>query len=156
VTVIKNAGFEINPSKTRMQLRTGRQIVTGLTVNAKVNVPRPYAGSARAMCNSLFRTGTYHRRVPITPPPEGGPGYEMSDSLNQLEGILSYIHHIKLQSEATKARKPSSKFDVPGRELYKQFLFYKYFVALSQPIIICEGRTDNIYMKYALRHLNDF
>jgi RNA-directed DNA polymerase len=56
---IGKAGFSVNASKTRMQCRTSRQTVTGLTVNTKVNVRADYYRKARAMCNSLFGKGTY-------------------------------------------------------------------------------------------------
>jgi RNA-directed DNA polymerase len=42
VGVIERCGFTINPAKTRMQVHTSRQLVTGLTVNIKVNIPQDY------------------------------------------------------------------------------------------------------------------
>lgn len=58
---IHEAGFKVNPAKTRMQVRTSRQTVTGLTVNAKVNIRADYYRCVRAMCNSVFNVGTYYR-----------------------------------------------------------------------------------------------
>ena len=52
---ITRAGFAVNPAKTRMQVRTTRQLVTGLTVNAKVNIRAAYYRHARSMCHVLFR-----------------------------------------------------------------------------------------------------
>lgn len=156
VGVIEKAGFTINPDKTRMQLRTGRQLVTGLTVNSKVNIPQDYARSARSMCDALFRTGAYHRRVPVAGSSDGANAYEMIEDLNPLGGILSYIYHIKHSAELMKNVKPHEKYTIPTQRIYMQFLFYKYFVAPSQPIVVCEGRTDNIYLKYAIRNLHNF
>jgi hypothetical protein len=155
IGVIEAAGFVINAAKTRMQVRTGRQMVTGLTVNTKVNVPREYAHSARAMCNSVFRTGAYHSRLPANASSQDSASYEMITNLKSLSGILSYIYHIK-HSSTLRSRSTTrvEAVSVPGEELYRQFLFFEYFVANTMPIIICEGRTDNIYLKYALRHLN--
>jgi len=145
-----------------MQVRTGRQMVTGLTVNSKVNVPQDYARAARARCDTLFRIGTYHRGVPITNSSEETPTYEMIDDLNILEGSLSYIYNIKHSMELIKNgiyhlrnTQHTVKIMVPGQKIYMQFLFYKYFVSFPQPLIICEGRTDNIYLKYGIRHLSD-
>ena len=59
VNRITDAGFAVNPDKTRMQLRTSRQLVTSLTVNAKVNVRKEYYKRTRAMCDALFKTGQY-------------------------------------------------------------------------------------------------
>jgi RNA-directed DNA polymerase len=36
---------------------------------------------------------------------------------------------------------------------YRTFLFFKYFVALNRPLLICEGKTDNIFLKLAIRKL---
>ncbi len=42
-------GFRLNPAKTRLQLWTCHQEVTGLTVNAFPNLPRHYVRSVRGM-----------------------------------------------------------------------------------------------------------
>lgn len=58
---INGCGFRINYKKTRMHSHTGRQAVTGLTVNQKVNIHANYYRFARAMCHRLFLTGTYFK-----------------------------------------------------------------------------------------------
>ena len=60
VKVIERSGFKLNPNKTRMQFRGSRQVVTGLTVNAKVNVSQQYWRSIRSMCHALYQRGEYH------------------------------------------------------------------------------------------------
>ena len=62
-SAIERCGFTINPAKTRMQVRASRQMVTGLTVNKKVNIPQDYYRAVRSMCNALFQTGSYHRPI---------------------------------------------------------------------------------------------
>jgi retron-type reverse transcriptase len=143
---IEKAGFKINPAKTRMQVRTGRQLVTGLTVNAKVNIRADYYRHARSMCHSLFRTGAYHQ--------PDAPGAAIT-SLNPLEGILSHIHHVK---DAVDGREPIEKIkDATAlRRLYARFLAYRLFARLEEPLIVCEGKTDNVYLKYAIRSLTAF
>ena len=80
----------------------------------------------------------------------------MIEGLGTLEGALSYIHHVKrIAEELRNDNKPVSASVVPGHKTYKKFLFYKYFMALNHPLILTEGRTDNIYLKYAIRHLAD-
>jgi hypothetical protein len=37
--------------------------------------------------------------------------------------------------------------------LYGRFLFYKKFVALEKPLIIAEGKTDNVYLRAAIKQL---
>lgn len=39
------------------------------------------------------------------------------------------------------------------KNLYGKFLFFKHFYANQKPTIICEGKTDNIYLKCALESL---
>jgi len=36
----------------------------------------------------------------------------------------------------------------------KKLLYFKHFVCLDKPLIVCEGKTDNIYLRSALRKLN--
>jgi RNA-directed DNA polymerase len=83
---IKRSGFAANPAKTRMQFRMSRQLVTGLTVNAKVNIRPEYYRFARAMCDSFFESGAYYR--PTTKD-------ESITSLGPIGGILAHIHHVK-------------------------------------------------------------
>jgi hypothetical protein len=151
---IKAAGFKINVAKTRMQCRPSRQTVTGLTVNTKVNIRSDYYKAARSMCHSLFRTGSYHRGEIVTAP-DGTQTLQRIASLEQLEGVLSHIHYVK---NASDIRDVDEKRDDPtaAAALYKKFVFYRHFVALDRPLIVCEGRTDNIYLKSAMRRLPAF
>jgi RNA-directed DNA polymerase len=139
--IITRSGFKINKTKTRMQYRESRQSVTGLIVNRHVNIRKEYYRNARAMCNALLRTGTFIL-----------PKTTEKGSFKQLEGILSHIHYVKhlsdYRSDEEKKKKPSGI-----NKLYAQFLRYKCFYALEKPLIICEGKTDNIYLKCALKKL---
>ena len=112
----------------------------------KVNIRAQYYRHARSMCHLLFKTGTYHR------PDDPGDAIE---SLNPIEGILSHIHFVK---DTVDVRKPLDKIkDATAlRKLYGSFLFYRLFVRLEQPLIVCEGKTDNVYLKYAIRSLKAF
>ncbi len=60
---INKYGFIINFEKTRLQLRTSRQTVTGLVVNKKVNISADYYRVVRSMCHSLFRTGHFYHVI---------------------------------------------------------------------------------------------
>lgn len=40
------------------------------------------------------------------------------------------------------------------KNLYGKLLFFKYFYHLKKPLIVCEGKTDNIYLKCALDRLS--
>ncbi len=56
-TLIRNNGFEINTQKVRVQTRTKRQEVTGLTVNECPNVNRGYVRQVRAMLHAWEKYG---------------------------------------------------------------------------------------------------
>ena len=148
---IENTGFKLNKEKTRMSYKNSRQTVTGLVVNVKPNIKQDYYRKARAMCNSLFKTGKYCCQIDNKP--------VMTSNLNPLEGILSHIYFVK----ARKDRKPdvnkkaskAGEFSLPSAplELYRRFLFFKHFVALDLPLIVTEGRSDITYLKCAFRAL---
>lgn len=152
---VERAGFRVNPSKTRMQYKCSRQVVTGLLVNQKPNIRPEYYRTARSMCNSLFGTGRYFRKVPAAlaggSPNEDDIKVEFTD-LAPLGGILSHIHHVR---ESTDSRTPTERKVRPTatRELYRRFLFYKNFVVANKPLLIPEGKTDSIYLKAAIQHL---
>lgn len=149
---INGAGFSINVPKTRMQGRHTRQLVTGLTVNEKVNIRASYYRSARAMAQNLFATGKYH-----LPSKKGGnpsePQAPEITNLNPLAGILSHIHYIRDRADR-RERTEKKKNPTATRSLYRKFLFFKYFVDLKRPLIICEGKTDSIYLRSAVKKLS--
>ncbi|HWN49468.1 MAG TPA: RNA-directed DNA polymerase, partial [Xanthobacteraceae bacterium] len=159
ISAIQSAGFTINSSKTRMQFRMSRQLVTGLTVNVKVNIRPEYYRWARAMCQSLFENGAYHQPVATVQVKKRASGEkaeaELITSLGPIEGILSHIHHVKDTIDARNELE-KRKESTAARKLYGRFLKYRYFVHLNCPLIICEGKTDNIYLKYAIRKLPTF
>ena len=148
---IEGAGFKINTDKTRMQCRGSRQVVTGLVVNEKVNIRSEYYRNARAMCDSLFQTGSYF--LPFTGNNTFGENSqpERISSLKPLEGILSHIYKVT-QSEERRSISEQRKSPRAIRVLCRRFLFYKYCIALEAPLIITEGKTDPIYLKEAIRY----
>ena len=143
VKEIQDAGFKVNNDKTRMQLRGSRQETTGLIVNQKVNIRSEYYRKARAICHQLFSTGSYYISDPENP----------LENLNKIEGILSHIHYIK---DLADMRPETKKKKCAIRKLYKNFLFYKHFVALEKPLIVTEGKTDPMYLRPAIRKLTKY
>jgi hypothetical protein len=149
--IIKNSGFSINPKKTRMQYHESRQDVTGLVVNSKVNVRREYERTARAMTHSLRLTGAFSVTTYI--PDANGKLLKtlIPGSVSQLRGILSFIDHVKKSNWNRDNKRPQKR--VGFEKTYRDFLFYAEFYAANAPLIICEGKTDNIYLKCAIRRL---
>lgn len=153
---IKSSGFSINDSKTRVQLKDSRHDVTGLVANRKPNTRKEYWRLARAKCNTLFKTGSFTSVK---------DNVEVAGNLNELEGQLNFIDHIdhynRLRQKsplvpeyALKDIGKNTKTLLSGREkTFSQFLYYRLFCGNEKPTILCEGKTDNIYLKSAISQL---
>lgn len=154
---IKRAGFEINSVKTRIQYKDSRQDVTGLVVNKKPSVKNEYWRTIRSQCHSLFQTGSFTENVSGTP--EDG-------NIHVLEGRLNFIDQVDFFNRQRK--KPAAILDhdnnlkkksntrklLNSRErTFSRFLYYKLFYGHDKPTIICEGKTDNVYLKAAIGRL---
>lgn len=154
---IKRAGFEINNLKTRIQYKDSRQDVTGLIVNKKPGTKSEYWRTIRSQCHSLFHTGTF---IEIE---EGSP---KEGNLFALEGKLNFIDQIdhfnrkRSKPILNPAYEPSqhklnTRRLLTGRErTFSRFLYYKLFYGNDKPTIVCEGKTDNVYLKAALNRLS--
>ena len=154
--IITHSGFTINVTKTRMQYRNSRQDVTGLVVNKKVNIRSEYRRAVRAMVYNLFTTGNfYHRSIGAAPigAPQQFPG-----TLAQLHGMLGHIDSVDLynkrlnQQSNTAGTSPKTQMQTKESQ-YRRFLIFEYFYNGQTPVIICEGKTDNVYISEAIKHL---
>ncbi|MGZ3182075.1 MAG: retron Ec67 family RNA-directed DNA polymerase/endonuclease [Telluria sp.] len=153
--IVTDSGFSFNPAKTRLQYRDSRQEVTGLTVNRKVNVPATYRNTVRAMANTLFRKGEfefiYRKR--------DSAGAIVSETRSpgrnsQLLGMLSYIDQVDFYNERLRKENGREPEHLIGRaNLFRRFLYFDAFYAAQRPTIVCEGKTDNVYMRCAIRSL---
>jgi hypothetical protein len=105
------------------------------------------------MVHRLFTTGEYshvQRQLDVNGIMEDVcvPG-----TLDQLHGMLGFINQIDLQykkdalSTGTHVRLSSKE------SVYRRFLMFKEFYSASRPTIICEGKTDNVYLVHAIRSL---
>jgi len=63
--IVAEEGFRLNPAKTRSQPAHQRQIVTGLTVNDQVNIPRAAFDRLKATLHHLRRTEDRRRADPV-------------------------------------------------------------------------------------------
>lgn len=154
---IRRAGFEINNSKTRILYKDSRQDVTGLVANKKPSVKHEYWRTVKAQCHTLFKTGSFTKKE---------NGLILKGNINELEGQLNFIDQIdyynRLRVRKIKLdpnyqpRSHSQKKDLllNGRErTFSRFLYYRWFYASEKPVILCEGKTDNIYLKSAISKL---
>ena len=138
---VYRSGFNLNSGKTRMQHYWSRQEVTGLTVNAKVNVKNDYLKLVRSRVERIISgqgaffdcAGTHS---PLTE--------------EQVQGMLSHIFKIKAEEHAYK--RPKDKLAFPSYlKTHQKFLDFTRFANSGRPTIICEGKTDNTYIRLSLR-----
>ncbi len=153
---IEHAGFCINENKTRIQYKDSRQDVTGLIVNQKPNTKKEYWRSARAKCNALFKTGKFTSVK---------DGVEVDGNINELEGQLNFIDQVDHYNRMRQKVPLIPEYSInnvgkntnnllSGRELtFSRFLFYRLFHGNDKPTILCEGKTDNVYLKSAISEL---
>lgn len=153
---ITRSGFTINNKKTRIQFKNSRQDVTGLVVNKKPNVKSEYWRQVRAKCNSLFKTGEFFSIK---------NGEIIEGNINELQGQLNFIDQVDLYNRLRqkpplqpefelKKLGTSTKQILSSRErTFSQFLFYRLFFGNDRPTILCEGKTDNVYLKSAINSL---
>lgn len=134
---VYSSGYSLNYDKTRMQQRDSRQDTTGLIVNKKVNVRNEYYKRARAKCDHLFKNGFCFSDKDRKP---------MSDEA--MDGTMGFIRQIRGLKTRDWQSEQNSFF-----KLYRQFLDYRAFHGIRRPKIICEGKTDNIYLRCACQRL---
>lgn len=140
---IESSGFALNPKKTRMHLPESRQMVTGLVVNSRINVRSDYRHLVRAMVYRLLTKGDFEIAT--------STGL-VKGKLEQLQGMLSFIESIDEYS-----RKSFKERGVPSPrkrdEVFQDFVFFRHIYCASRPTLICEGKTDNVYLTHAIRAL---
>ncbi|MHA3736090.1 retron Ec67 family RNA-directed DNA polymerase/endonuclease [Pseudomonas sp. Eth.TT006] len=157
VDLVKKCWFSINHAKTRLQYKDSRQEVTGLIVNSKVNVRAEYHRTAKAMAHRLFHSGKYE----TLGFDKDGLSKKVPGSVNQLSGVFSFIYMVNKYNRNLRTINPLEKF--PNlqpklksiEETHRKLLFYKDFYANEVPTIMCEGKTDNVYLRTAIRSLSE-
>jgi retron-type reverse transcriptase len=148
--IIARCGFALNPKKTRMQYRDSRQEVTGLIVNSKVNLRREYRHLVRAMVHRLFTTGSFYFEHGTVGQGGASTTQKTLGRPNQLHGMLGFIDGIDLYNR--KITQPEQRLST--KELmYRRFLMFKELYTAPAPVVICEGKTDNVYITHAIRSL---
>jgi len=143
---IKQSGFTVNDKKTRMQYRRSRQDVTGLIVNSEIGVKRETLKTVRAQVESLVRSGSCY-----TNKTKSGKSPPEPISIEALNGYLAHIAWVKGRYVEYKRGNDHWTKEPGFVRTYRKFLDYLAFVASPVPTIICEGKTDNIYLQCAIQ-----
>ncbi|MBY3225979.1 retron Ec67 family RNA-directed DNA polymerase/endonuclease [Rhizobium laguerreae] len=143
---VTSSGFKLNPKKVRMQFGNQRQSTTGLTVNRKVNVGRYYYKGVRFCAHAMMTTGKAEAPAILKLPEE-----ELSS--HQIWGMLCHVHDIRgRQSDHAAIRSFTKSHPAPHYlRLMRDFFHYHRIHTNPKPLVICEGKTDYIYLKEAIR-----
>ena len=160
--IVSRSGFTINHQKTRMQYRGSRQVVTGLTVNKKVNIKNDYRRTVRQFTQRVFNTGKFQYLAVVTDAAGAKTPTKIDGSLEQLHGMFGHIDFVdnenreaeeKRDSGSSKAKNAAKDALYSKRKLYRRFLIFKDLYSAPRPVIICEGKTDNVYLLHAIKSL---
>lgn len=82
-SIVRDEGFALHPSKTRVRSSTQRQEVTGLVVNDRLSVPREYHEQLRAVLHDAQRHG------PVAANRRGHPDFRA-----YLEGQVGWVESV--------------------------------------------------------------
>ncbi|WP_191623873.1 RNA-directed DNA polymerase, partial [Pseudomonas fluorescens] len=151
--IVKASGFLINEKKTFLRSRAERQIVTGVVVNKKSNVPREYIRQIKAALHSWRKFGL-----------EAAEKYwnENVDKRNRwsgasisfklaVRGQINHVGHVKGYSDSVYmmlARKLS--------QIDNTFSFDEGAIAesIAEEIhVFCEGESDILHLRHAFQCL---
>ena len=142
------SGFTINDKKTRSQYTSSRQDVTGLVVNSKVNVKTEFYRQARAVVDSFVRRGYGYRQDST------GPASAKLVSRDVCRGMLAHIFLVRgREFDHKRIIKDAVKSPPAFYGVMRRFLDFDRFHSHPQTMIICEGKTDNVYIRAAIRNL---
>jgi len=164
--LVESSDFAINEAKTHMMYKRSRQVVTGIVANQELRPRAEYRKLVRAMVHRYVTTGSFD--ILSTVEKDGArvlekhPGHP-----DVLHGMLGFVDFVRFWSdklradsdrtqkeEKEKQRKAGLRKGLSSEEeTYRTFLVYKLFYAAEQPMILCEGETDIIYLKCAIRRL---
>jgi S1-C subfamily serine protease len=90
---ITNNGFVVHPDKAHYADRNSRRIVTGVKINAGLNVDRRYVRRVRAMLHSVEKLGLTNAEAKYSS--NGGQGSLAA----HLRGKIAYVAHLKGQTD---------------------------------------------------------
>lgn len=150
--IISRSGFSVNNKKTRMQTKFQRQEVTGLSVNRRVGVVKEYRKNTRSMVDRIIRERKFYvgdDLYDLTSPEEKKAG------LNIVSGRLAFIHQSDSFNKDREAfgKSRSRPTNLSRWKTHKNFIYARDFKEADRPVLICEGKTDHIYIDCAQKAL---
>lgn len=150
--IIGRGGFRLNDKKTRMQYHDSRQQVTGLVVNRKVSAPDEYRRHVRTLIHAYTSTGGFFFKTRGNA--DLGPVKEVREpgKPQQLRGMVEYVVYASRRGAVAEYSVPLNSLE----RLYRTFVLFHDFYATNDPLVLCEGKTDLVYIAHATRGLAKF
>ena len=112
-SIISKHGFQINDTKTRLQKKEYKQVVTGLIVNEKVNIPIRYVKKLR-MWLYLWEHYGYDKATDYFMPhylkEKNNPKDKLPQMASVIDGKLNYLKMVKGET-STSYQKLKERFD---------------------------------------------
>jgi RNA-directed DNA polymerase len=149
--VIEGNGFTINDGKTRLYPNTQRQLVTGLVVNDRRNVPREYVRQLRNQIHAWRRHGPeVAKKLVMSTDVKNRPTAERPDFRLVLRGRVQHVGHVRGWNSSVYQRLARALAQVDDGFRPKE---------TSEPpttpgtvYLFCEGPTDYDHIEAAHRH----
>ena len=121
--IIKDQGFTINDSKTRIQKRGTRQEVTGIIVCDKLNVTQKYVRDVRNILYIWDRYGynvAYGKFFPRYKEEKGHVKKGNPDLINVIDGKLMYLKMVKGDEDTVYSKLYEKFCKLTNKEVIKQ------------------------------------
>ena len=121
--IIKDQGFTINDSKTRLQKRGTRQEVTGIIVCNKLNVTQKYVRDVRNILYMWDRYGynvAYGKFFPKYKEEKGHIKKGNPDLINVIDGKLMYLKMVKGEEDSVYSKLYEKFCKLTNKEIIKQ------------------------------------
>ena len=151
-SIIDENGFKINQQKVRLQTRTKRQEVTGLTTNKFVNVNRKFIRQIRAMLHAWNKYGyeaaenEYHQKYCYKQPDKS---YKTLASFRQvIKGKIEFIRMVRGREDGIYIKFNNRAAQLERDANFSTYLF-NFLASPDQEImsLIAGGETNNVEFK---------
>jgi RNA-directed DNA polymerase len=149
--IIQENGFDVNDSKVRIQMRTKRQEVTGLTVNSFPNVNRKYVRQIRAMLHAWEKYGLkraqeeYNQKYLKKPQHLGGVSVSY---LRVVEGKINFLRMVKGAKDLVYGKLANKFNSLAGRQRRRYFQNATEEIFSALWVLECEksGKQGTAFM----------
>jgi len=155
-SVIQKNGFQVNPKKTRLQVKQQRQEVTGLTVNKYPNVQRRYVKQVRAILHAWAKftldstAQNYfenHSKYKYSDPQAYRPPFQKI-----VFGKIQFIGMVKGRNNPVYLGLLREFIRLAPEYVKIEYTDELTALPVTKPFIYTEGKTDRKHIAAALRY----